>query len=238
MKPKPNSDELSPISRGDMIGQSPQIESVRQQIECISQFPGAPVLITGETGAGKEVVAELLHASSPRAGKPLIRVNCSAIPESLFESELFGHRKGAFTGALSDQKGLVEAAHDGSLFLDEISSLKLELQPKLLRFLENGGYLPVGETMERHSNAWIMAASNENLEDLIAQKRFRPDLYYRLKVNEINLPPLRERSHDILLFAEYFLAQFAQQFGTPPKSLSAEAQEALLKYPCPAMCGS
>ncbi len=212
-----------------LIGRSPQIEKVRQLIKRISQFSNAPVLITGETGAGKEVIANLLHASSPRADKPLIKVNCSTLAEPLFESQLFGHRKGAFTGAHDTQKGLVEAAKDGTLFLDEISTLKLELQPKLLRLLEDGGYVPVGETVERRTNVWIIVASNENLADLVRQKLFRADLYYRLKDIEISMPPLRDRSMDILPLAAHFLAQFSQEFGRQFPTLSPEAQNALLQ---------
>ncbi len=224
------SGDPDPAGQPALIGQSPQIDEVRELIKCFSQFAGMPVLITGETGAGKEVVANLLHHSSPRADKPLIKINCSAIPDALFESQLFGHRKGAFTGAMANHPGYVGQAQDGTLFLDELSTLTLAQQAKLLRFLHDGSYIPVGETVERRGNAWIIAASNQSLKELMDKNLFRPDLYFRLNVAEINLPPLRERGNDILLFAEYFLMQFAQQFGTPPKSLSAEAREALLKY--------
>lgn len=224
---------LTGVAFNDLIGQSPQIEEVRQRIMRISQFPGMPVLITGETGTGKEVVANLLHYFSPRADKPLIKVNCSAISEALFESQFFGHRKGAFTGANNTQRGLVEAAKDGTLFLDEISSLKLELQAKLLRLLEDGSYLPIGETIERRINAWIIAVSNENLADLVKKKLFRPDLYYRLKDIVINMPALRDRREDVLPLAEHFLKQFEQDFGMPPKEFSHEARDILQHFPWP-----
>jgi DNA-binding NtrC family response regulator len=216
-----------------LIGQSPQIEEVREQIKRFSQFPACPVLIIGETGTGKEIVANLLHASSPRAGKPFKPVNCGAIPEALFESQLFGHCKGAFTSATTSRKGYAEAAQDGTLFLDEIGTLKLDQQPKLLRLLENGGYLPVGETSERKTNAWIIAATNRGLEELLEKKLLRDDLFYRLKRAEIKLAPLRERPQDILPLANHFLLQFSRQFNMEPKRLSSEVEAMLIKHHWP-----
>ncbi len=232
----PNTTDERPASSDEhpaLIGQSPQIEEARRQIKRLSHFPGVPVLITGETGTGKEIVANLLHACCNRADKPFIAVNCSAIPEALFESQLFGHRKGAFTGATMTHKGFAEAAQDGTLFLDEISTLKLELQPKLLRLLENGSYMPVGETIERRTNAWIIAATNRRLEELVEKKIFRDDLYYRLKCSEIKLTPLRERPQDILPLATHFVVQFPREHGLEPKMLSSEVEAMLIRYHWP-----
>ncbi len=217
----------------DLIGQSPQIKEVRQLIKCFSQFPGMPVLITGETGTGKEVVANLLHYFSPRAGKPLIKINCSAIPEALFESQLFGHRKGAFTGATSTQKGLVEEAMDSTLFLDELSTLTLAQQVKLLRFLQDGSYIPVGGTVEHRSNAWIIAATNQDLAEQVKKGEFREDLYHRLKALQIHLPTLRERPEDILLLAHKFLEKAALKYQMSVKLLAEETKAVLLGFNWP-----
>ena len=218
---------------GKIIGESAAITEVKARIKRISQFPGIPVLITGETGTGKELVVDALHACSPLAAKPLVKVNCAAIPENLLESHLFGHRRGAFSGALSDQKGLVEEAQGGVLFLDEICSLKMELQPKLLRFLENGSYLPVGETQERHSNTWVVAATNQNLNELVDIRRFRADLFFRLKSSSLRLPLLRERTADIHLLADHFLTAFAQRFNIEPKTVSLETHTVLTNHSWP-----
>ena len=212
-----------------IIGRSAAIKHVKEMIQRISQFPDVPMLITGETGTGKELVVNALHACSPRSDKPLIKINCSAIPENLFESQLFGHRKGAFSGAVAQQKGLVEEANNGVLFLDEIGSLKLELQPKLLRFLEDGSYLPVGEIRERKSNAWIIAATNQDLDEQVEEGLFRTDLLHRLKAALIKLPPLRERKEDILPLADFFVKQYV----TKPKQFTKEVQRLLINHPWP-----
>lgn len=214
-------------------GTSPQIEKVRQTILRASRFPGMPVLISGESGTGKELVAHLLHARSVRARRPLIKVNCSALPETLIESQFFGHRKGAFTGAISAQKGLVEAAEDGMLFLDEIGTLKLELQPKLLRLLENGAYLPVGETAERKSQAWIVTATNQDVQEAVQKNLLRADLYYRLRGVEIVLPPLRKRGEDAAQLAEHFLAEFAREYGLRFSGLPEDLRACILRYDWP-----
>jgi len=223
----------SRASLATLLGNSPEIEAVRKTINSVSRFPSVPVLISGETGTGKELVADLLHACSPRPHKPIIKVNCSTLPETLIESELFGHRKGAFTGALTAHQGLVEAAQGGMLLLDEIGTLKLELQPKLLRLLENGSYLPVGETYERQSHAWIIAATNQDLREAVKKNLFRADLYYRLQGAEISLPPLRERGEDVILLAEYFLTAFAREYQLSLSSLPENLKAALRKYDWP-----
>jgi len=217
-----------------IIGRSAAIKHVKEMIQRVSQFPDVTVLITGETGTGKELVANALHACSHRSDKPLIRINCSAIPENLFESQLFGHRRGAFSGAVVQQKGLVEEAADGTLFLDEIGSLKLELQPKLLRFLEDGSYLPVGEMRERKSNAWVIAATNNRLEELVNQGFFREDLYFRLKALQISIPPLRERQEDITVLAQYYLHKIAKSSDwQAARTLSHQALEKFTHYSWP-----
>ena len=161
------------------------------------------------------------------------KINCSAIPEQLLESQLFGHRKGAFTGATIAQKGIVELTDGGTLFLDEISQMKLELQPKLLRFLEDGTFLPVCETEERCSKTWVIAATNQNLEQLIDKNLFRSDLYYRLKGVAMTLPPLRERKDDILVLAQQFIEEFTHEFDLRPKKLSSQVQEMFISYHWP-----
>ena len=216
-----------------IIGRSAAMKHVKEMIQRISQFPDVPMLITGETGTGKELVANALHACSPRSDKLLIKINCSAIPETLFESQLFGHRKGAFSGAAVQQKGLVEEATDGTLFLDEIGSLKLDLQPKLLRFLEDGSYLPIGEIRERKSNAWIIAATNQDLDEQVEEGLFRTDLLHRLKAAKINLPPLRERGGDILILSQYLLNLYSQSLGIESQQLSQEVQDSLMGYDWP-----
>lgn len=231
--PQPNAPLLQTDSLSKLIGASPQIQEIRQQIKTISRHPGLPVLITGETGTGKELVADLLYASSPRTGKPFIKVNCSALPEHLAESQLFGHRRGAFTGATTAQKGLVELANGGVFFLDEISTLPLSLQAKLLRFLEDGSYRILGDARESHSDAWVLAATNEDLRTLVEKRSFRKDLYYRLKGFEIVIPPLRERQEDIVILAISFLQKAAEPFSEKQSLMTEDAMQALKKYVWP-----
>jgi DNA-binding NtrC family response regulator len=170
----------------------------------------ARILITGESGTGKEVVADVLHAWSARANGPLIKVNCAAIPESLLESELFGHEKGAFTGASAQRIGRFEEANSGTVFLDEILEMSPALQAKLLRVTQDGRFQRIGSNREIRTNARILAASNRNLEEEVKHGRFREDLYYRLNVVELNLPPLRERREDILPLANFFIGKLAR----------------------------
>jgi len=193
----------------------------------------ASVLLVGETGTGKELVARALHTLSPRKTGPFIRVNCGALSEGLLESELFGHVKGAFTGAIANRTGRFEAAHTGSIFLDEISSTSLQLQVKLLRVLQEGEFERVGDTQTIHVDVRVIAATNEDLEQLIREGRFREDLYYRLNVVQIDLPPLRDRREDIPLLARYFLQQFCSDFERQTIRISRAAMEVLVAYDWP-----
>ena len=187
-----------------VIARSPLMQAVLRDASLIAPSESR-VLITGESGVGKEVVADVLHAWSPRAAGPLIKVNCAAIPETLLEAELFGHEKGAFTGAHAQRIGRFEEANDGTIFLDEVAEMSPALQSKLLRVTQDGRFQRVGSNREIHTNARILAASNRNLEDEVKNGRFREDLFYRLNVVELNIPPLRERREDILPLASRFI---------------------------------
>jgi len=191
----------------------------------------AAVLITGETGSGKEVVAQTIHRFSSRSSRPWIDVNCAALPEHLVESELFGHEKGAFTGAVAAKQGLIEVAEGGTLFIDEISETAPGLQAKLLRVLEDGRYRRVGGTQEARADVRVIAATNKDLEEEQRAGRFREDLYYRLNVVAVKLPPLRERPEDIPELVRHFLA--TRRVGTQPFRLQPEALEALRRYDWP-----
>lgn len=193
----------------------------------------ATVLLTGETGTGKEVFAQAIHRGSTRVNHNFVAVNCSAFSKELLESELFGHKAGSFTNAMKDQKGLFEEAHQGTLFLDEIGEMPVELQAKLLRVLETGEFLKIGETRPTKVDVRILAATNRNLEKEIKAGQFREDLYYRISVFEIYLPALRERIEDIPLLAERFRKQFAQEQAAPVNGISFEALEAMKAYPWP-----
>lgn len=193
----------------------------------------APVLLRGENGTGKGVLARLLHRQSARHERPFVVVNCPTLSEDLLASELFGHAKGAFTGAVKDQAGRVEAAEGGTLFLDEIGEISPGLQSKLLRFLQDKQYERIGENRTRTADVRVVAATNRDLEEDVAQGRFRQDLLYRLNVLEVVVPPLRERTADLLAIAHRFLAFFARTSGKPTPELSAAAKEALLSYPWP-----
>jgi transcriptional regulator with PAS, ATPase and Fis domain len=215
-------------------GKSKHIREVKVLIKKLAQYPRVPVLITGETGTGKELVANALHACSTRSEKPLIRVNCSAIPDNLLESTLFGHKKGAFTGAEHDRKGLVEEAHTGTLFLDEIGEMNPVFQPKLLRFLENMTFRRVGQNKERRIDTWIISATNKDLDKLSTNRLFRQDLLYRLKGTEICLKMLKQRKEDILLLAHYFLTcSFDEKYGNKKTIFSRDVEELLINYPWP-----
>ena len=191
----------------------------------------APVLITGESGSGKELLARFIHSESGRKGE-FVAVNCGALPKELFEAELFGYEKGAFTGATSSKKGLVEEAEGGTLFLDEIGELPLELQPKLLRFLQEGEFRRVGSTKLRKADVRIIAATNRDLKRMVEEGKFREDLYYRLSVLTLNIPPLRERPEDIPVLIEHFLRKYSKKYSKEVK-ITPEALELLLSYSYP-----
>jgi DNA-binding NtrC family response regulator len=215
-----------------LVGKSAKMQEVYTQIEKVAAARGA-VLIQGESGTGKELVAKAIHFNSFRKSGPFVVIDCAAIPEALQESELFGHEKGAFTGAIATKKGLFEEAHGGTLFLDEVAELAPGLQAKLLRALQDGEIRRVGGTKTLHVDARVIAATNRDLAAEVREKAFREDLFYRLNVFPIFLPPLRERREDLLLLVDHFLDRLAQQGGTPPKRLSPEALRAMMAYPWP-----
>ncbi|MFZ4704121.1 MAG: sigma 54-interacting transcriptional regulator, partial [Candidatus Methylumidiphilus sp.] len=191
-----------------LIGQSPNFEAMLRSASMVAATD-VTVLIFGETGTGKELLAKALQSQGPRANKPFITLNCAALPEALVESELFGHRRGAFTGAVANQTGRLQAADGGTLFMDEVDSLPLPIQAKLLRFLETGDIQPVGDMLSQRVDVRIIAATNINLETKIANGEFRKDLYYRLNVVPLEIPPLRERMGDIQLLLSHFIRHFA-----------------------------
>jgi len=215
-----------------IVGEAPELHELRQLIRTVSPTD-ARVLILGESGTGKELVASALHALSRRRERPCIRLNCAAIPEPLLESELFGHEKGAFTGALKQKSGRVEEANGGTIFLDEIGDMGRSLQAKLLRFLEDGTFTRVGGSEELRVNVRILAATNRNIQHAIAAGDFREDLYHRLNVVQILLPPLRARSNDVLVLAEHFLKSFRATMEKPLEGFTPEARRHLLAHHWP-----
>lgn len=216
----------------NIIGQSPKMRAIFDLIQTIAPQTSR-VLITGESGTGKELVARAIHENSLRAQAPFITINCGAFPETLLESELFGYMKGAFTGANENRKGLFEAAHGGTLFMDEIGNMSLTMQVKLYRVLQEGKVRPIGSTEETDVDVRIIAATNKDFEKEIAEGRFREDLYYRLSVIPIQLPALRERREDIPLLARHFLERFRKSMEKPIESLSPEAVRRLEAYDWP-----
>jgi transcriptional regulator with PAS, ATPase and Fis domain len=216
-----------------LIGTSIQMVELKQEIERIARSD-AKVLITGESGVGKELVARAIHVYSPRVEKPYVAVNCAGLPETLLESELFGHVKGSFTGAYRDKPGKLETADEGTVFLDEVGEMTLRMQGLLLRFLETGELQKVGaDRSGRIVDVRVIAATNRNLQDLIAQGQFREDLFYRLNVIHFWVPPLRERKEDIPLMIEFFLHRFTRTNGYLVKAIEADAYQALTDYPWP-----
>jgi len=215
-----------------IIGESGRMQEVLSLVRRVAESD-ATVLIQGESGTGKELIAKAIHYASPRAGAPLVSVNCAALPETLLESELFGHEKGAFTGAVSSRKGRFERADGGSLFLDEIGDLPLHLQVKLLRVLQEREFERVGSSRPIAINVRLLAATHRDLEALVRAGRFRDDLYYRINVVTISLPPLRERREDIPLLLDRFVEKFASQNGKRINGVTREAREALLRYDYP-----
>ena len=220
------------LSFGSIIGQSPALMQVLPQLERVAPTD-ATVLILGESGTGKELVAREIHQRSRRAHHPLIKVNCSALPREVFESEFFGHIKGAFTGALRDRPGRFQLADGGTIFLDEIGDLPLDLQPKLLRVLQEGQYERVGDDVTRVVDTRVIAATNRDLQGEVRTGRFREDLYYRLRVFPIQLPPLRERTDDIPVLATHFVSLAAQKLGVREPRISVEQCEQLKRYDWP-----
>ena len=219
-------------SRYEIVGKSFAIRTLIESIEKVADT-AARVLITGENGTGKELVARALHRQSPRARKPFVEVNCAAIPGELIESELFGHMKGSFTGAIADRAGKFEQADGGTLFLDEVGDMSLAAQAKVLRVLQDGDVTRIGGSKPRKVDVRVIAATNKKLEEEIAAGRFREDLYYRLNVVPIHVPPLRERREDIPLLVEHFLMQLAQHDGVAPRSVDAAAIEKLTAFDWP-----
>ena len=217
---------------GGPMGASPVMVALRGQIARVAPLD-TWVLITGENGTGKELAARAIHSAGKRADKPLVAVNCAAIPEDLIESELFGHEKGAFTGADSAKIGKFEMAHQGTLFLDEIGDMSLKTQAKILRILQEQRFERVGGNRVIHVDVRVIAATNKNLEAAIAAGEFREDLYYRLRVFPLQVPPLRERGDDILLLADFLSSGLAEDLGLAPPSFSPKAREQLLAYPWP-----
>jgi two-component system, NtrC family, nitrogen regulation response regulator NtrX len=228
--------EIERLKEGDgklrIIGESVPMKALRQQLGLMAGTNGR-VLIFGESGTGKELVAHAIHQNSPRVDEPFIEVNCAAIPEELIESELFGHRKGSFTGATEDKTGKLQKADGGTLFLDEVGDMSLKTQAKVLRALEEQRFEPVGAHDSITVDVRIVAATNKNLEDEIARGNFREDLFYRLNVIPFYVPPLRDRIEDVPLLADHFLSEFTTSYGRKPKELTAEAYRVLQEYSWP-----
>jgi two-component system, NtrC family, response regulator PilR len=226
-------EETAATLRGPrLLGTSAVMEQVRDMITRVSRSQ-APVHICGESGTGKELVARMIHESGGRRAGPFVAVNCGAIPTELMESELFGHKRGSFTGAVADKKGLVQSAEGGTLFLDEVADLPLHMQVKLLRVVQEKTVRPVGEAREETVDVRILSATHKSLADLVAQGQFREDLYYRINVIELRVPALRERSGDIAEIAEAILQRLARRSGTVAPEISAEAVRFLETYPFP-----
>jgi DNA-binding NtrC family response regulator len=221
---------MNPFS--SIIGQSPALESLLRSAG-IAAMTDVTILIKGETGTGKEVLANALQQASPRANKPFITLNCAALPETLIESELFGHRKGAFTGAIANQQGLFQAADGGTVFLDEINSLPISIQAKLLRFLDSGECLAVGDTKPYKVNVRVIAATNSDLVQQIATGEFRQDLYFRLNVVPLELPSLAQRAEDIEPLIKHFLDVFSKTHSIDPPKFSRHSLKILKAYPWP-----
>lgn len=215
-----------------IIGQSPNFEALLRNVRMIAATD-VTVLLIGETGTGKEVLANALQQHSARKDKPFITLNCAALPEAIAESELFGHRKGAFTGAVGHQLGRLHAADGGTVFLDEVDSLPLSLQAKLLRFLETGEIQPVGDTHTININVRVIAATNANLQEKLNRGEFRRDLYYRLNVVPMEIPSLKERTSDIPLLLNHFMARFAREHSVVQASFGKSALARLTAYPWP-----
>ena len=220
------------MSTSELIGVSPKFTAVLEDVRTVAAAD-CSVLILGETGTGKEVIARAIHDTSPRRQRRFVAINCAAIPATLLESELFGYERGAFTGAVTHRMGHFQAADRGTLFLDEIGDLPLDIQPKLLRFLEQQEILPVGETKPQKVDVRVLAATNADLEQRVGEGKFREDLYYRLSVIRIHVPPLRERQEEIPHLSAYFLRDASERLGKPDVHLSSETLDAFTQYRWP-----
>jgi len=216
----------------EIIGNSPRLKALLKSIRIVAPVDST-VLIQGETGAGKELIARAIHNLSPRKEQAFVKVNCAAIPLGLLESELFGHERGAFTGAIAQKVGRFEVAHKGTLFLDEVGDIPLELQPKLLRVLQEQEFERLGSTRTQRVDARVLAATNVSLTQMVAEKKFRSDLYYRLNVFPIDVPALRDRREDIPLLVRYFANKYARRMGKQIESIPKEAMDALSRYAWP-----
>ncbi|UTW03503.1 sigma-54-dependent Fis family transcriptional regulator [Amphritea atlantica] len=221
-----------PTPENQMVGNCAAMKNLFSRIQKVARTD-ATVLIQGESGTGKELAARAIHQQSDRSGSPMVSVNCASIPETLIESELFGHEKGAFTGADSARNGLIEAAHGGTLFLDEIGELPLEAQARLLRFLQEGEIRRVGAVKSINVDVRLIAATHRNLKALAKTGEFREDLYYRLYVMELQMPPLRQRGEDIIEIAQQFLQKSCEKLGSPLLSFSADACQTMIRYNWP-----
>jgi len=226
-------DELKEsVHFGKIVGNSPRMQHIYEMIRQVAKTRSS-VLITGESGTGKELIAKAIHEQSDRADEPFVTINCGGIPENLLESEFFGHRKGSFTGASADKQGLMEIAHKGTLFLDEIAELSLPMQVKLLRAVQERVFRPVGGTKDLSVDIRIVSATNKKLEDEVIEGNFREDLFYRLNVIEIKIPPLRERKGDLLPLAQHFLEKYSRELGKQVTKFSSYAIDLLKKYDFP-----
>jgi two-component system, NtrC family, response regulator PilR len=225
-------DAAPPGATLKLLGDSRPMQQLRGMIAKVARSQ-APVHISGDSGTGKELVARLIHESGPRAEGPFVPVNCGAIPSELMESELFGHKKGSFTGAVADKEGLIRSAEGGTLFLDEVADLPLHMQVKLLRVIQEKAVRPVGETREVPVDVRILSATHRKLEDLVKAARFREDLYYRINVIELHVPALRERLDDVPQLVDMLLDRVSQQIGVPRPEMGDEAMDKLLSYAYP-----
>jgi DNA-binding NtrC family response regulator len=222
-----------PFGIDSIIGESEPIQRVKALVRKIASSPGSTVLITGESGTGKDLVAKVIHYASSRAARPFLNITCSALPDTLLESELFGHERGAFTDARQQKRGLLEQADEGTVFLDEIGEMAPQLQAKLLRFLEEKAFRRVGGTGDIRVDVRVIAATNRNLEEHVKAGKFRDDLYYRLNVLRIEIPPLRDRAGDVRLLTQYFVDTYRREFKKSVLGLSRAADDVLSAYPWP-----
>ncbi len=226
-------DLARPFAFDSMIGESEPMQKIKELARKVARSPGSTVLVTGESGTGKDLLAKVIHYGSSRAARPFMNITCSAMPETLLESELFGYERGAFTDARQQKRGLFEQADQGTLFLDEIAETVPTLQAKLLRFLEEKAFRRVGGVADIKVDVRVIAATNQDLEQQVLEGKFREDLYYRLNVLRIVMPPLRERGRDVVLLAQHFARGFAREFRRPAQTLSRAAEDALLAYTWP-----